>query len=349
MAVAAKKKKGGGGIPLPPGGGPKGGGPKSGGGSSSSGPKTGGPKNSGPKGGGGKGGGKGGGGGGGGNTETGYRNRAADKYLDLAADLQGQAQALRYALNKGFEKARRQQMRDIDQTERQADSLLLEGYRARANDLGASARDNNKATAAEAVANVNNRSRERMAATTEALNNGAGETDVLRAQGMSLRNWEQNQREINRSHYDTMRSINSSLTDLTMDTKTARANNAVQANADREQLWKDYYNQKSEAWTQLGNIYGQQAEYYASAQEMKPGRGGAKKKGNKAAKNADEAFMSAAHLTGRDWDNPGVPKELREWEGRPDFESTALAPSSLGAQAAFNPNPRPEGATLRKW
>ena len=100
---------------------------------------------------------------------------------------------------------------------------------------------------------------------------GAGESDVLQAQMMSLRNWQFNQTEANRSYYDTLRSLNSSLTDLNVDTKTALANNELQANADREAIWTNYHDRRSEAFTQLGNIRGQQADYYAEAEQMVKG------------------------------------------------------------------------------
>src|SRR5690606_24121238 len=63
-------------------------------------------------------------------------------------------------------------------------------------------------------------------------------------------------------------SINSSLADLTIDTRTARVNNALQTEGDRDQIWQNYFDRMSEASTQLGNIRGQQADYLAQAEEM---------------------------------------------------------------------------------
>jgi hypothetical protein len=93
---------------------------------------------------------------------------------------------------------------------------------------------------------------------------------------MSLRSWEANQGEVNRSFHDSQRSINAARLDLDIDTQTARANVVSEANADRGQLWNEYYAQNAESLTQLGNTLGQQAEYYGLAAEQGAGIGGGK-------------------------------------------------------------------------
>ena len=56
---------------------------------------------------------------------------------------------------------------------------------------------------------------------------GAGETDTLRGQFMAVRNWDANQADVNRSYFDTTRSINSSLQDLNSDVRQQRVNLAT--------------------------------------------------------------------------------------------------------------------------
>lgn len=321
--------------PKPPAGGGGGGGKSSGGGSGGSGS---------------------GGNGGGGSDPYAYakaQERKADReanrrYLDQAAVLQQQINAIRLALGKkGFKRELDIKLGNILRTQRIVDSDLMRGYRDRVGSLENTAEDNEKAASGQTVANMQNRSRERANALSEAMAQGAGESDVLRAQQMSLRNWQANQAEVNRSFFDTLTSVNSSLTDLTTDTRTARVNNVIEANADREQLYTNYYDQRAETLTQLGNTLGQQAEYYGLANEAIASKGTrGKQKG--AGKRSGAAFKGASLEAGKAWRNPGVKKGLRTWEGAADFEG-ALNNSQFSSASTEIAPPAPEGATLRKW
>lgn len=274
--------------------------------------------------------------------------KAAQKYLDQAATIGLQAKALRLALSKkGFLRELRIKLGNVQRVQRQTDLILRRDYRERVGSLENTAEDNEKAAGAQAFANSTNRSRERANAVSEAMAQGAGESDLLRTQEMSLRNWNANQSEVNRSFFDTLTSVNSSLNDLTIDTRTARVNNVVEANADREQLWTMYHDQRSEALTQLGNVLGQQAEYYGLANEMvgsKKTRG--KQKG--ASKKSGAAFTNASREAGKAWRNPGVRASLRNWEGAADFEGQMNNSKFIESPTELAPK-RPEGATLRKW
>jgi hypothetical protein len=299
-----------------------------------------------------------GGGGGGGKTPNPYAyaqaqerkadNEAYRKYMDQAHTIGLQIKALRLALGKqGFIQALDQRLKNIGLVQRQSEADLVTGYRERVGSLEQTSRDNEKAAGAQGYANLANRSRERSNAVGEAAAQGAGESDTLRAQGAALRNWNANQNEVNRSFYDTKSSIESSLTDLTVDTRTARINNALQANADRDSVWTNYYDQRSETLTALGNTLGQQAEYYGLAQEAKNGKKVKKlKKG--ASQASGQAFHQASLVAGQAWENPGVSKGLRQWAGADPFESDlnndrfASAPTELAKK-------KPEGATLRSW
>lgn len=343
-------------IPIFPSGG--GGGGKKGGG--------GGGGNSG--GGSGKGGARGGGkkgGGGGGSTGNAALDRQLAKqnrqegatrsnFLSQSRILQGQAKALRAALgNKGFRQALDIRLANITQDLLQQDKLLMEGYRDRVGSLSGAADDNEKASGDQSYANLGNRARERANATAQALANGAGESDVLRAEQMSLRSWDANQGEINRSFHDTLRSINSSLTDLNVDTKTGRSNLYLQAGEDREMAWQNFYNQQQETWTQLGNVYGQAANNQGQAAIYGNGGGGKKSKLPSMAKNekmARDAFRNVGLYAGKAYKDPGVPDAIMEWEGAGaiDGEMSVSTYSDIAASAE-EPRKKPEGATLRSW
>ena len=315
-------------------------------------------------------------------------NRARKEHLDAAHEMQQQIDALRKVLNGGFRHALDIRLANIGLNQRQSDRDLMHGYHDRVGSLAGAADDNAQATDSQTVANVGNRSRERMNALSEAFANGAGESDIMRAQGASLRNWNANQSEVNRSYFDTLRSVNSSLTDLTTDTRTGRINNVMAANSDRETAWTNYYNPRSETYTQLGNVLGQQAEEYSLAHVgdgkdhkghkgkdggmggggkplvgngpvtspgIGPGAGPGRHRGNgqdssyaASTQGSRAAFMAASHASSQAWKNPGVDKSLMNWDGHAAFGST-LHNNQLSSMATADPMERPEGATLRKW
>jgi hypothetical protein len=276
-------------------------------------------------------------------------SRANQKYLDQAHAIGLQIKALRLALgDKGFQHSLEQKLRNITLNQRQAGADLVRGYKDRVGMLEQTASDNEKAADATTYANLANRSRERANALSEATAQGAGESDLLRSQQMALHNWNANQSEANRSYFDTLTSINSSLTDLTTDTRTARINNVSQANADRAQLWQAYHDQRSETLTNLGNALGQQAEYFGLANEqVKSGK--THGRGAKATKASGAAFHQASLEAGKAWKDPGVSASLREWEGVPDFEARINNTQLASASTEIAPQKKPEGASLRRW
>lgn len=294
-------------------------------------------------------GGKGGGGtpSGGGDKTDQYRNRSAANFKKQAQNLEGQAAALRLALNKTFRKSLNVRLSNVNRIARQQQGILVDGYKQRYGSLKENNRDNEAAEGTQSAGNASNRLREGQNALTEAMVQGAGESDKLRAQGMSLRAWQANQGEVSRSYYDSNTSTNSALTDLNVDTKQARYNVAHQALSDKESLWTDYYNRRSETQTQLGNIYGQMADLYGNANEMNGGKGTAGSEKGAAAKSK-KAFMDASKTAGQAWKNPGVSKKLKNWEGKGPFEaSDNISKIYMGASATQTK--APEGATLREW
>lgn len=293
-------------------------------------------------------GGSGGGGGGGGFPSWGSQQRKARKrYFQQAADLQLQIDAVQAALSTEFKSALKRRLRNIGRSEGAQTKLLLGAYEERANELIRSSENNENATADSSFANLSNAGRERANAMQQATQQGAGESDLLAAQQMSLRAWASNQGEITRAGHDSATSIAGAATDLRADTRTALVNNSLEANGDREQLWNDYYDQREQALVQIGNLYGQQAELYGYAEEA----GGGKKARRKRRKVRDgmaEAFEAAGDASGDAWRNPGADKALLKWQGKPIPDSAPRpqgamqAPVSLGTVA-------PEGATLREW
>ena len=325
-------------IPTPSGGGGGGGG---GGGTSGSA---------------GSGGSSGGGGGGGGSDPFAFakaQERKADRearnqHLEMAATLQQQIAGLRKALGpKGFKERLDRQLRNIRISERQTDAELLRQYRERFGTLAATADDNEKAASDASYANLANRSRERANALSEAQANGAGESDMLRAQQMSLRNWQANQHELNRSFYDTRTSIRTGLVDLTTDTRGQRMTNETEANADREMVTNSYWDRRSEALTALGNTLGQQAQEYSLANQAVASKG-TKAKQKHASHLSGAAFGQASLASGNGYESPGVSKKIRKWDGR-DLKQERMNNAVFSSAATEIDAPRPEGSRLREW
>lgn len=276
--------------------------------------------------------------------EAEYRRKAGNRYLSQAANLEAQARSLQYALKNSYGDALRQKLQNVNEILQVQDKTLMQGYRKRVGSLQGALDDNEKASSTQSMMNEGNRVRERSDALNEIALQGAGETDNMAAQLMSLRNWQANESEVKRAEFDTLRSINSSLTDLNVDTKAGRINLEAQSLADKELLWTNYYNQRGESLTALGNIRGQQADYRDMAKEYGVGGGGS-------TGGMEKAYMAAAKTAGKAWDSPGISKNLRRWDGRKEFEGGAQIPmgAMLKAGPTVNLGKKPEGATLREW
>lgn len=288
-------------------------------------------------------------GGGGGSyaaREAEYRARAAQRYEDQAELLARQAKYYKALLGKkGFRAELKSNLKSIRVDLRGALADSRQQYADRVGILEQQDRDNKNAADAQTYAAMTNAGRERANALSEAMLQGAGESDVLRAQGMALRNWNANQSEVARAFYDTNTSINAGLTDLTADTRTARINAYRSANDSRGQQWSTYYDQRSEAYTQLYNLYGEIASNYGYANEQK----GSKRYRDLQDQYEDKSINAIKRLgksVGQAWENPGVPKRIQKWDGRASFDDDLN--QSFGPPRSTD-LAKPEGATLRSW
>lgn len=240
-----------------------------------------------------------------------------------------QIKALEELLNKGFAAARDTKLANIKKITEQQDAELVRGYEARTTSLLAADKDNEKAESDASFANLANRARETGNMLDEFIVQGAGETDMLKAQLMSLRNWDSNQADVNRSYFDTQRSVNSAINDLNATTRTARINLQTEALADMEQVHTNYYNQRADAYTQLGNI---RANPYSDSYK-------------KDAKDYENMAKEASQA----WTNPGVNKSLRDWNGTVKPTEDTLTNTKVQAMQLQQKIKRPEGSTLRRW
>ena len=275
----------------------------------------------------------GGGGGGGGGAANAAAKASSQKANEATARLVEQQRSLIDA----FGVQRDTKLGGITQGYEGADSLLLKNYGTALTGLMGNKSQNEMAEADASFSNIANAARERQSISDQASSQGAGETDLLRAQLQSLRNYSSNQGEVNRSFHDTLQSINNSLSSLNSDTASSRVNIFNQAEADRESAWANYANQTSDAWTQIMNIEGANnnvdSDYSTAYNRLHADAG------SKAAEAVKNSYKKAV-----------VPAGHTDWAGKGAKEERAL--TSTNRATAVNlggPTKRPEGATLRKW
>jgi hypothetical protein len=239
-------------------------------------------------------------------------------------------------LSGAFGKQRDTKLSNIAKAFSASDTNLLKGYDQALGGLRTTAKDNDKGEGDSTFQNVANAVRERADILAEIGNNGGGETDVLRGQLAALRNYSANQNEINRSYFDTLGSINRSITSLNVDTTTSRNGLWNQAESDRESAWANYYNQQADTWTQITNIENSNNNTATdSSEEYKKTQ---PKSGARAAQFAGSSYAKKANT------------KLDSWKGKGGTESRKLTSANQAATVNLGgPIKRAEGATLRKW
>jgi hypothetical protein len=293
----------------------------------------------------------GGGGGGGGTAESRAiareneaKAKAAKRFLEQASNLEAQAKALKYALDVSFKQGLDKNLANLDKNLKEALGILQQGHALRATEFRRFGSDTEKAAASEAEQGLGNLVRERQDTMSALLEQGAGETDALKSMVLSARNWAANANDSNRAYFDTMRSVNQGIMDLNVDTQSALANTTTESQSERARQWQEYYNRRSETWTQLGNIRGQQRDYYAQVKEM-----GGKTPDEKAAKKASEdAYMNAAKEAGNVYKQPGLPDWIKNYKGQEQL-TARQANTDLAATPKFQVEGKAQGGTLRKW
>jgi hypothetical protein len=274
------------------------------------------------------------------------KRKAGQRYLKQASNLEAQAKALQRALQKEFAKNRDVNLGNIGQRLTENLGMLKDDAAKRGGILEEATTNTEVATGQQENQSLTNMVRERADAMSMLLEQGMGETDQMRAMLMSARNMNANQNEGNRSYFDTMQSINSSITDLNADTRTALANTYGEAESERGRIWENYYAKRNQGFTQLGNIRGQQADAYANAREMGVNPGKAKE--NAAQTGMKSNYESAATEAGKAYKEKALPDWMRDWAGTAT-KTAKVQNTNLASAITIDKAEKADGASLRRW
>jgi hypothetical protein len=274
------------------------------------------------------------------------KRKAGQRYLKEAGNLEDQARALQRALKTEFGKNRDTSLGNISQRLTENLALLKDDASKRGGQLDDASANTAVATGQQENQSLTNMVRERSDAMSMLLEQGMGETDQMRAMLMAARNMNSNQNEGNRSYFDTMQSINSSITDLNADTRTALANTFGEAEAEKGRIWENYYSKRNQGYTQLGNVRGQQANYYAQAAEMGVGAGKGKEKAAQTGKKS--AYEDAATEAGKAYKEKALPDWMKNWEGT-KLKEAKVQNTNLASAITLDKAEKADGASLRRW
>ena len=274
-------------------------------------------------------------------------DRAGKSELQKARDLEPLLEAYKLALSsKGLAKARRQDIRDIEQALLSQLTEAKDAAGQRYNAFLTAGQNAEMDTGRVLEAGISNTVRERQEAMTQLLANGAGETDAMRAMLMAARNWQANAGEANRAYYDTMASTNAGITDLSLDTETAMANAWRGAESEKDRLWKEYYKSRADTHTSSRDIYNQMLAHYRTAEaydvEPKKGRKKAAKEGM-----ADEANAAAVEMS-KSYRQKKLPGWISGYSAGPQL-AARQSNSNLASAMTIEPTVKSEGASLRRW
>ena len=272
----------------------------------------------------------GGGGGGGGSAAAKASSRKANEATAALADQQR-------GLIDAFAVQRDAKLQNILGAFASSDALMLQNYGTAFSGLEGNKLQNEQAEADASFGNIANAVRERASVADQAASQGAGETDLLRAQLQALRNYSANQGEVNRSYHDTATSINNSMNSLNTDTATSRTNLFNQAESDRESAWANYANQTADAWTQIMNIESANTNVDSDSSAAYTRKYG-------------DAGKLAADAVRNTYTRQGIPAGYTDWAGKGQAEERKLTSGNRAAAVNLGgPRKAPEGATLRKW
>lgn len=219
---------------------------------------------------------------------------------------------------------------------------VLEQYLAGVRDTDEYAARNEADYDMKSNANTTNMVREKNDLLSQALSQGAGETDMLRALTQAARNFDQNRQGTSAAYNDTLRSINSQLSGLGVTATNARTNAFNQNQEAQGSIWNDYYKNMTDSWTNIQRTEAGNSNIesdYSTGFEDRYGSNDSQKAIDEIAKYTGKTYET--QKPGEGWANG--------WEGKKDAYNRNAQLGQQAAAVAPGKLQKAEGATLRKW
>jgi hypothetical protein len=275
-------------------------------------------------------------------------NKAAARLAAQAARLGQQAAALKIALgSSGFKAELNRQLANANIEFSEEDALILGQYTR-----GKTALEQQKATTEDQRSHSlqeagQNSGRERQEALQQGIANGISATDMLKAQGASLRNWSFNANQVQTNYTDEVNGLQSEHSQMVNSVITGRQTAWREREQQRSQLYRGYYDNRSQAETEIGNKLGEAAQYWDMANEQKSS-GSYTGKAKSANKSALAYLNAAAKETGKGYRELATPDSVLKWKGNADLRNTSDA-RQWGQQALELKDAEGASNKLRKW
>lgn len=286
------------------------------------------------------------GGGGGGGASTGpsaaEQKAMAEGKAKTAkenAATQGIIDALLKALG-GYDSGRNTQIQNAAKSLEAVLKGVQANYLNAVGDYQATGLANEQDEASKSAANVTNRARERTSLLEQAASQGAGETDQLRAQLQAFQNFDNNSMEINRSFYDTARSLNSQIAGANTQAEASRRSAWQQNQEAVGQAWSDYWKNYGDTWTNIQRTIAGNTNVDTDYSEGFNANTGGQDAATEASKFAGKAYE--AENKDEKW--------FKNFLGRTEERKSETTSANRAASATIKAPKAAEGATLRgKW
>jgi hypothetical protein len=274
--------------------------------------------------------------------------KAAARLSAQASRLAQQAAALKVALGStGFPAQLRRDLGNANLVFNESDALVLSQYNRGKTELEkqkGTSEENRARSLQEAGQNAG---RERNEALAQGIQHGISATDMLKAQGASLRNWSLNTNQVQSNYTDEVNSLQSEHSQMVNTVVTSRQQAWREREEQRTQLYRGYYDNIGQVYTEIGNKLGESAQYYDMANEQV-----ASKTYQNRAKSANASAMAnlrtAAAQTGKGYKQLATPTSITKWQGTANIRNSTDA-RQWGNQALEIKDAQGASARLRKW
>lgn len=275
--------------------------------------------------------------------------KAATRLTLQAQKLAEQAAALRIAIttNKGFSATLQRELGNANLEFNEKDTLLLSQYQRGKTALETQAATTEDQRARGLADSSGNAGRERNEALQQGIENGISASDMIKAQAASLRSWSFNAGQVQTNYTDEINGITSEHAQMVNSVVTSRQQAWREREQQRSQLYRSFYDNRSQTFTEIGNKLGESSQYYDMANEQLTSKTSAAK-----AKSAQKAAMdnlrAAAVETGKGYKEAATPTSITKWQGTANIRNTTDARQWAKPELEIKDA---EGASsrLRKW